>query len=181
MKIKFKTENQDIIVYQLYTASKSESIIKKRKNSTRRTQINLFILSIPSLIIGEYTFFIGLNIFGILWYFFYPNILSKHYVNHYTDFVKEKMEVEANYEANIEFTKEFIFMNSEAGETKLNSTELKEVIEISTIIMIILKMGNTVIIPKMKLSNIDEFIPFLKNYSVDLSVPYKTELDWQWK
>ena len=181
MKINFKTNNQDIIDYQLYTASKSERITKKRKASVIRIPISFFFLSILFLLIRDYNFFIGLNIFGVLWYFLYPIILRKYYVKHYTTFVNERMKDDVNYDANIEFTKAFIFIDSKAGETKLNSTELKEVIEISTIIMIILKMGNTVIIPKMKLSNIDEFIPFLKNYSVDLSVPYKTELDWQWK
>ena len=118
--------------------------------------------------------------FAISWYFFYPIILSKHYVKHYTAFVNERLKEEADYSTNIELTKEYIFIKSEAGETKLNSTEIKKFIEISTMVMVFLKLGSTLLFPNNVIKNMSEFRSFLKTYSKDLNIEYKEELDWKW-
>lgn len=181
MILNYKTNAQNHIDYQLYAASKSERIAKKRKAAKIYIPIIYLSISFVLLIGGFYIGSCCSLIFAILWYLIYPIYLSKHYVKHYSDFVNERIKNEPDYTTNIEFTKEFIFIKSEAGESKLNSTEIKEIIEISTITMVFLKLGTTLLFPNDAIKNISELKSFLKTYSKDLNIEYKQELNWKWK
>jgi hypothetical protein len=61
------------------------------------------------------------------------------------------------------------------------TTETDEIIEISTLILIRLKSGQSLIIPKLKIDNIEDVRAFLKSLADSLNINYLIEDDWKWK
>ncbi|MCC4921527.1 hypothetical protein [Flavobacterium chungbukense] len=67
------------------------------------------------------------------------------------------------------------------SEIKIATSEIEEINEISSSIFIKLNIGNSLILPKDKIQDIDGIILFLKQLANSLNVKYNSENDWKWK
>jgi len=177
MTLRYTLQEEDFITFQLYTASKSERINKKRRKSWLFTTIFFASLS--------FMFFIAdiellSTYFGVatgLSLIFYPFYSSWRYKKHYTSYVRENYQSRVEREAMLTIDSEFIHHADETGEGKVKITEVCEFAETEHHAFVKLASGVGFIIPKTAIYNLEK----LRTHFSDLGIPLNQELDWKWK
>lgn len=97
MKITYQLEQKDFLIHQLYLASQSLSIKKKRiKNKVIPPFIYTVFGVICYLKTNNIWILIGFLILSILWLMFYPIWERKHYIQHYQNFIHENYQTRFN-------------------------------------------------------------------------------------
>lgn len=178
IELNYSLTLDDFLKFNLYKASISKSINKRRKR-------NRFIFPLLYMIYGSYLSYsdktwLGLIIFGgfsILWIFFYPKYESWRYKNHFSNHVKENNQSSAGISSNVKFTNSYIRIESEQSNSELNYSEFNQLVELENLFFLILKNGTGLIIKK-------EVVPTdvdLVNFISSKSIPYIKKIDWEWK
>ncbi|WP_271768107.1 YcxB family protein [Aquimarina algiphila] len=178
MNLNYKLTNLDFLEYQLYASSKSKSHKKKRQNSR-------IIIPIIFLIYGLYLTlkdknYIGILVFGItaiLWFAFYPIYSSWRYKRHFKKYVEENYKNRIDTSVEIILDENFVKAKDFTSETKINGTELKELIETKNHFFIKLTTDLSLIVPKHSIKDKAEF----KRRLAELGTEYIDELNWKWK
>ena len=178
MTINYQLTNSDFLEYQLYASSKSELHKKKRYRSR---------IIIPIIYIGFGSFFYSKNqnltialTFGviiILWFLFYPMYSKWFYRNHFKKHVKENYKNRINKNVEINFNENAMNVKDHTSESKINGTDLKELIETQNSFFIKLTTDLSLIVPKHSI----EDQAGLKRCITELGAKYINELDWEWK
>ena len=181
MTIETYIDENDLLTCQLYYASKSKQIKKKRQKNRiiipiLYTVFALILYFIDKSIIS-YLFFI----FAILWYFLYPIYERRRYIKHYTTWNKENSLNKIGKVATIEFSNEFIITKEGINEGKLSTAEINEINEIATAVFVKLKTGNSIVLAKNKIKDFDQVISTLKELASFLNIKYNVETSWKWK
>ncbi len=180
MKIECFLEEEDFLTYQLFTAAKSERIKKKRRNSWIITTSLFLSLSLLFYVTSyEFlpTYFL---VAGMVSLFLYPLYSRWRYKNHYQKFIRENRQGVIGKEVEMEFTPNAIIEKSELGESKINTSELGEINEISSHYFLKMTTGNSIIINKERLLQAEEIQTYLEGLSEKLDINFNRELDWKW-
>lgn len=181
MTINYTISEEDLLTYQLYAASKSERILKQRK---RNKLIGLVYLPMALIffLAKTYPVAIMLVLVGILWFFLYPLWDKKRIMNNYQDFINENQKERLGNLIQLEITGEFILAKDKGSESKVQISELEKITEIPSLILLVLKGGISLAIPKQEIVSIhDQLITELKELAFRLNIPYEMDLDWEWK
>lgn len=181
MKIEYTLEKPDFLIYQLYAASKSESIIKSRKTSRIRLPIAYLIFALLLFVFADLIFaliFIGI---GVAWYFFHPHFMKKKYIRYFEKYIDDNYQKRFDKLVCLSFDKEFIIINDYLGENKLKIKEIAEINEIQDYIFLKLSSGESLILPKERIECINELNHILTKIVSDLSINHNLDLNWQWK
>lgn len=181
MKIEYKLEKIDFLKYQLFAASKSERIIKSRKNSRIRLPIVYLLLGLLLFAFADLIFaliFIGI---GVVWYLLHPYFMKKRYIRHFEKYIDENYQNRFSKTVTIDFEGEYIISTDYLGESKLKIREIAEINEIKDYIFLKFSSGESLIIPKDRLENVNELNNILTKIVSDLSINHNIDLDWQWK
>jgi hypothetical protein len=181
MTIDYKIDENDFLTHQLFVASKSERIRKKRHRNKIIVPILYTALGLLFFFQDNYPITMLLFAFGALWFFIYPIWERQHYVKHYQGFIKENYKERLGRIATLEFSNEFILAKDNGSESKVLTTELKEICEIPTTIFVRLKGGQSLILPKDKISNVDKVKERLKELAIYLNIKYDIDETWEWK
>jgi len=162
MIFEYSLDKNDFLMHQLYSASKSEHIKKRR-------QRNKILISILYIVLGLYFWlskdFISAWVFiffGILWFFFFPMWEKRRYINHFKAHINEHYKGRLGKNAIVNFENDFITEKVENSESKISTDELKEIYEIPAVLLIKLKTGQSLIIPKNKIKNL--VVQYLQNF-----------------
>lgn len=181
MTIDYKIDETDFLTHQLFVASKSARIKKKRQKSK-------IIVPLIYVAFGLFFYFeerISLTIIffiiAALWFFIYPLWERQHYIKHFKGFIKENYRDRFGRSATIEFSNDFIIARDNGGESKVLTTEIEEIIEISSTIFVRLKGGQSFILPKEKIANFDNLKARLKELATYLKIKYVIDERWEWK
>ncbi|MBB3125311.1 hypothetical protein FHS04_002855 [Mesoflavibacter sabulilitoris] len=178
MNINYQLTNSDFLEYQLYTSSKSE-LHKKRRFRSR------IIVPIIYLLIGLYfankneNGGIGIIMggIGIGWFAFYPMYSKWRYKRHFKKHVEENYKNRINKPVEIDFDENSVNAKDFTSESKINGTELKELIETKDHFFIKLTTDLSLIVPKHSIENQTEF----KKRVTEFGAEYVDELNWKWK
>lgn len=182
MIIEYKIDENDFLTHQLFLASKSDRIKKKRVKNKIIIPIIYLVVGIFFLVKNENrVVFILFLLVGFLWYFFYPLWERSHYISHYKNFINENYKGKVDIMATLEFNNEHIIAKDKASESKILTTEVLEIVEIPTSIYIRLKSGQSIILPKDKIANFSELRARLKELASDLNINYELDETWQWR
>jgi hypothetical protein len=181
MTFELKIDENDYLIYQLFVASKSESVKKKRSR-------NKIIVPIVYIVLAVYGFYqnnllMGVSFcdFAILWFFIYPLWDRNNYVRHYKNFIKENHKDSFGKSAFLEISNEHVFVKDEFSEAKISTSEIEEIYEIPTTIFIRMKAGKTFILPKDKIAEIKNLKSVLTELSNFLKINYISDENWKWK
>ncbi|WP_088656258.1 YcxB family protein [Geofilum rhodophaeum] len=181
MRIEYLLNKVDFLEYQLFAASNSEIIIKNRKNSRIRLPIVYFILGLLLFLFADLIFalvFIGL---GVAWYILHPYFMKKRYQRHFANHVEENYHNRFGKVVSLDFEEEFIIVKDFLGESKLRIKEITEINETKSYIFIKLSSGESLIIPKNSISNLNELNRILTKIASDFDIIQNICLDWEWK
>lgn len=177
MKLKVKLTKEDFLVHQLYAASHSVMIKKKRAMSR---------LLIPIIYIGVGVYFyfqddwtISYVFCGIavLWFFVYPLYSRRRYKRHFRKYVEENFKNKFDNENEWSIDKEFIRVKDEKSESKVSIQEVKQLVELADHFLIKLRSGLSIIIPK-------HIVPDKKYFRREfesLGIERKDDTNWKWR
>jgi Ca2+/Na+ antiporter len=185
MEIEFSLSRADYIDFQLFAATKSETIKKNKRKARNRLPIIYFILGTILLILADKVFSIIFYLIAVLWYLLYPTLTKKRYARHYEKYVDENFKnrydtlIKVSLSDNYELIETFDF----EGESKFKTSVIEKIFEIKRFIYIKMKSGSHFIIPKYKIENIEKFsqeliiISKTKNFEVetDLEIDFNTD------
>lgn len=181
MIIEYSIEEKDYLAYQLYTASKSDRIKKKRLRNKIVSAIIYIVGGFFLLLLNNYPLAITFIILGLLWFFIYPLWERQHYVKHYQSFIKENYKDKLGQNIALELNNDYITARDNGSESKVMTKELVEINETSATFYLKLKGGQSFIIPKDKIKTVDSLTNTLKELANFLSIKYNLDDSWEWK
>lgn len=181
MTLVYQLDQNDFLQHQLFFASKTDRIKKKR------TQSWLFV-SVTMILLG-YLFFQSDNsllayyfiAFGIVTLIFYPFYQRHQYKNHYAKFIADTYKNKFGQTVKIHLTENSLETNDVTGEYRINLSELESVTETGAYFYPSLKAGGHLIIPKSKISDVSQVRQELKHLCERLRINFIEDLNWKWK
>lgn len=181
MTIDYNLDENDYLTHQLFVASKSDRIKKRRLRSKGIVPLIYIVIGLVFLFEDKFVLTISFFIFALLWFFIYPLWERQYYVKHYKGFIKDNYKARLGKSLTLDFNNDFILAKDNVSESKVLTTELKEIDEIPSLIFVRLKGGQSFILPKNKIANIDEVRLCLKELATYLQINYNIDEDWKWK
>lgn len=181
MIIDYKIDENDYLTYQLFSASKSAHFKRKRQRNKIILPIIYVFFGLLFLFVNKSSLTILFFVVGFLWFFIYPLWERRRYIKHFKGFIKENYKDRLGRVATLEFTNEYILAKDSGSESKVLSTELEEICEIPTTIFVKIKSGQSFILPKDKIANIDNVIARLKELATYLKIKYAIDENWEFK
>ncbi len=181
MTIQLALNENDFLTYHLYSASKSDRIKKKRNRNKVMLPLAYLVLAFLLFNLGDITLGVIFLFLGLLWFLFYPMYETKRYIKHFQGHIKDTFKNRIDASATIQLDDDFLSEKSDVGESKIKTTEIEEINEIDSAVYIKLKTGESIILPKNVINNMEEVIIYLKKLASQLNVNYNIETDWIWK
>jgi len=175
MEYKYTLDEHDFLDFQLFTASQSERIARKRKRQ------RLLLTSLPFILaLSFYTKdnFVLTNYFGgiaIVFGLFYPRYFKWRYKKHYQSYNKANYSKQFGQLITLEMHTDHIFSKDQTGEGKINHSEIERIDEIKRLILIKITNGNSLVIPKERIN-----LSALKHDIKRLNLKINRYLDWEW-
>ena len=176
-----KLNENDYLTYQLYTASKSP--VTKKSRNRQRWWITFIFAGLAFLLFSNENQVLGYYFLAcsILTFLFFPAYSKGHYKRHYLKHIRHHFKNLFENESNIHFEDDFIYIKSNADESKINLTEIEVVNEIADYYFLQLKSGRSIIIPKYKTTEGEDLSRSIKSLIEQNRIPHNIELDWKWK
>ena len=181
MIIQYSIDENDYLTHQLFVASKSERTRKKRQRSKVLVPIIYGFLGLLFFFEDNFSLAIGFFTTGLLWYFIYPAWERRRYVNHYRAFIKENHKDKNGKTGTLELSNDFLLAKDNGSEAKIMTIELEEICEIPTTIFLRLMGGQSFILPKDKIFNMENVKNRLMELSTYLNIEYNIDENWKWK
>ncbi len=178
--LEYMVRETDYLIHQLYVATQSSHVKKTRTRARIIGSITFVLFSLLFLLLNNYFLTIFFLVFCPLWYFIYPLWERRYYVNYYKKFILEHYKNRINRKVNIEINIQDIIINDDWGETKIFSLDIIEITELPNLILLQLKAGAALLIPKSEI-DIDTLRPRLKDFAKDLKVEYLDKNTWRWR
>lgn len=180
MLLTYTVSDSDYLNYQLYVASKSPQIAKKRRRVRVLVPVAYVIMALYGYFKENYTMAITFAVVAILWWLLYPLRDRKIYINHYKRFIQENLQTAEKRNVTLEISPSFFVARDGENESKIGTAELAAINETGELFLIRLKTAQTFILPKSAFSNTEEIERFLKDLAWKQHVPYTSELNWKW-
>jgi hypothetical protein len=176
-------DENDYLIHQLYTASKTPRI--------KRARIRGWILTTVAFLSMTYLFFEnGNDLLGF--YFLFASLLSLvlypfysrwRYKRHYKRFIADTYKNRFGEECTLEINEDVILTKDRTGEAKINSSEIEEISEIRDFYFLRLRTGGSLIISKVK-TDAQELVKLqegLKVLADKKGIKHNVELNWKWR
>jgi YcxB-like protein len=181
MTLKYCLSADDYLQHQLYIASTTKRIKRKRRQGLivvvlAFTASTALFYETDNKLLTYY--FAALSILSLV---FYPFYLRNHYKKHYQKFIFDTYKERFDKYATIVFKEETLETFDETGEAKLNYSVFKEIIETSNHIFIKVRTGGGLIIPKSEAEDLENIILTLKTLADRMKIRYMEKLDWKWR
>jgi len=176
MKYTYKIEKEDLLEFQLYTASKSEVLAKKRRNNrailiAASTLFSGYFFSSDEMIMGIY-----FAVMVVLFVFFYNKYFSWKQKLNYRRFIEANYTTRFGMEETLDTFPDKIHVKDNFGEGDVKASELKSIVEIGSHFFINLESGSSLIVPKAQVNT-----NALKNDLARLKTTFEEDLNWSWK
>lgn len=181
MKIDYHLDEDDFLTHQLFIASRSPRIQSKRKRSRISVPIVYSIIGILFLFQEQFGLTVVFGLLGLLWYVFYPKWDKNRFVKHYQKFIEETYKERLGVGVSLEIGNEYMWARDKANESKIAISELTEICEISSTIYLLLRSGQTLILPKNKIKDLDSLTKTLRELADRLAISYTVNHHWSWR
>jgi Ca2+/Na+ antiporter len=181
MKIAFLLEKEALVNMNLYRIAQSESILKTRKTAQIIVTALPIFVAIYFYVYGNMTIVLLSLLFSVAAYILYPLRDARFYKKKITANVIQANQDKFEQQITLTFDEQYLSSEINGNEGKVELSEIEQIDEIQNEIFIKTKTGQSIFIPKNGVSNISDFIPFLKKLSTTLNIPYLVDLDWKYK
>lgn len=181
MTIEYSIDEHDFLTYQLYTASRSP-VVRKRRFKSKVIFAMLYLLTGVLFLLQEKIILgASLTLLAILWFILYPLHDKRVYVRNYQNFIHKNYKDKLGRKAFIQFDNKQITTKDEAGQSKFAIRDVEEVTEIPQAIYVKLKKGQSFILPKNKIADVPALVTKLKEIAETAGFRYNDQPQWVWK
>lgn len=180
MIFSYSLELEDFLTFQLFTASKSERVKRKRKGSRVFVPLVYIMFAVLFAIQHNYIALIAILSIAIAWYFLYPKWEQHRYKKQFSASILENFGSALGRVGSIEFVNQEIIAKDDGQEARVKWDEVLEVNRISNYLMIKLKNGHSFIFPERKIANWAELESMIHTVTQSKGIPIHTEMDWKW-
>ncbi len=130
---------------------------------------------------GSYFIAVGFLVVAALWMVFYPKLMQKRYKTSYLAYVQSNYAAALGEKVEVEINNQTIVAKDSKHVSEIPTEDVKEIVQIKEMTMLVLKSGQSVILPETDTSNYSELIPFLQNFAKEKQIPFVEKLDWKWR
>ncbi len=181
MIIEYSFDEDDFLTYQLFTASKSAVLLKRRKRNKILIPVIYLFLALILLIFNNEILSILFAVVGVLWFFIFPLWEKSLYKRYYRKHIRENYHQRLGRKCTIEFEEDQIIAKDSGTESRIQNSEIEKIYEIPQAIYIKLKSGPSFVLPKEKTQNLQNVKNYLQELSKQLEIAYLHEENWKWK
>lgn len=181
MTLHYSITQEDLITYQLYTASKSERI-KKQRRSTWIWVGALLLVFVFSERERNWDL-ISIIVFGaiiVLFVLFIHIYQSYYYKRHYTKYVLDTFKNNSGSGSTLVFNETNIEMTDSESSTTVTLASIERIDEIKDHFFLQMKQGGSIVIPKRVNTEKDLNIEF-HQLAKSLNIQFNSEPNWKWK
>ena len=179
MTLQYSLDEKDYLQHQLFIASQSPLVKRKRRRGRVIVPAMYFGCGIyffsNDVTIGAIAFFL----FAVAWFLFYPLWDKGVYVKYYKKGLDEHYKHRYGRLAVTELNEEYIRELDGDNEAKFSASEVISIDEIPGAIYVRLKTGTSVIIPASQIN--DSVRSGLKELAATWKVAYTEDQQWKWK
>ncbi len=181
MTLTYQLDYNDFLEHQLFAASKSERIKKKRLNSYVIITGAMFLLAYLFYNSNNLPLFYYFLFIGVISLLFYPSYQRFQYKKHYAKFIMDTYKNRFGETTNIHFTEHLIEIKDSTGEAKFDFLALENVTETAAYFYPRLKSGVELIIPKSKVNDVSQVAEELKQLCERHKINFIEDLNWKWR
>jgi Ca2+/Na+ antiporter len=181
MKIEFILSETDLLTHQLFAASKSKRVQKRRAKGKLfllliYMAVGLFIWQRNGVVTGGIFFLVCLPL-----YLLYIYMERKQYVTHFKTYVKDVYKDRSLTTTTIDIEDKLITMTDGTNESTVPMVEVEVIYEIGSLYSLGLSTGQSIVIPKANVTPADNLAPYFREVAGRFDIPYEQELNWKWK
>ncbi len=177
MTIQYTLDESDFLNFQLFTASQSKRINKKKRNG--------HLLLPIGAVIGAFIFFQKENISMTLYFIvvailvglYYPKYFIWRYKKHYRSHINEVYSNRFGLTEILTLRDTELIVSNKTGESKIHTNEIEKIDETSDHFFLKISNGNSLIIPKRELNKQMDF----KNKLKEIGFSIIDRTGWSWK
>ncbi|HLP10498.1 MAG TPA: hypothetical protein VK177_01130 [Flavobacteriales bacterium] len=179
--IKFKADLEDYLTHQLFIASKSPGIARKRSRNKMVvgllfTAAGLSFFATENIPVGS-----AFVTIALLWFVFYPIWEANYFKKKMQEMLLENFKTPPTNQTTITLAKDIITVNDEHNSTQIKTALVTLIVEIPRLILVRFEDGKSFLVPKNKVENLEEFENALHELAKLLGVKYNEERTWKWK
>ena len=177
MTFEFKLNEQDFLDFQLFTASKSDRINKKKRNGWVYLTIGAILVALFSYLNQNYFLSIYSGLVAIVLGLFYPKYFKWRYKKHYMTHIQEIYSKRFGQIEAIQINDDSILSKDKTGEGRIYLSEIEHIHETDNHFFLKVSTGISLIIPKKELNDTS----LLKKKFKDIGLTLIDETNWKWK
>lgn len=181
MTIHFTLRESDLLEYQLYVASQSEIVRKRRLRTRLLIPIMYVTLSIFGFITNKILLYIPFLIGAILWYVLYPIRDRKRHIKYYQQFIQEHLLERIGNKVELILTMESLETKEIGSESKYALSEVEQIVELKTTILVRLRGNKAFILPKDQITQPSELNSTLKQIAEKAGITFEQFPEWEFK
>ena len=180
MRFEYSLDMQDFLTFQLFTASRSPLVMKKRRRNRIVIPVVYLFLALVLVAIGSFISAIVFTLIGLAWFLFYPVYERRLYPPRYKKYLAENLANRFGKPVLLEFSQDLVFTRDFMGEEKINLSQAEELAEIGDYYFLKFNSGASLIIPKRAVSN-QEASRFFSELVARLNIKHTVDLEWVWR
>lgn len=181
MKLTYQLSEHDYLNCHLFFTSRSESTIRARKRNRLMMAGIYVVLGVVTIYFGDPVLSGLLILAGILWYILFPGYEGKKIAARMRKHLQEQIRSQFDQETRLEITEDMIIDNVNNFESRIPTSEVKEICRVAGYYYLLTKAGIAIIIPRKILDEEEALITILKGICNNLKLPYSEYPEWQWK
>lgn len=177
MILKYKIKEQDFLDFQLFTASKSDRINKKKRNGWILLTVGAIVIAFLFYLKENTTITIYFGFVAVVCGLFYPKYFKWRYKKYYKTYIKENYSKRFGETETLEINDNHILSKDKTGEGKINLSEIEIINETDNHFFLKISIGASLLIPKKELKNVDK----LREKFKEIGLAINNETNWNWK
>ncbi|MDD2981890.1 MAG: hypothetical protein PHQ74_00745 [Crocinitomicaceae bacterium] len=189
MILKYSIGADDFLNFQLFTASESPVVKRRRLKSKLAFAILYIAFGLFFVVDSKWVYASTFFVLAILWFFFYPLREKRMYERNYKNFILENYRNRFDKEATMEITNAYIQTKDGVNKGKALLSEVSEIVEMPTAIYLRLNTAQTFMLPYDRIEflessdvkNTQEMILKFKEIANLNQLKYTDLTNWKWK
>lgn len=175
MKLQYELKEEDFLEFQLFTASQSPTVYRKKIRGWMFLSLLGLICTIAFAVQQNIPMIIYFGSITVLIALLFPTYFKWRYKRHYTKFIQENYQQRFGLEFTLEFNGKTIYAADKTGNATLKLSEMDGLDETENYFYLKQSTGASLIIPKRGIADITAF----ENLMGKLKLVIQNKSNWK--
>lgn len=181
MKLQFQLSEEDFLNFQLFMASQSTAVRKRRAKGKFfmlliYMALGIWIWSSYGTISGGLFFLVCLPL-----YFLYAWMDRRQFVQHFRKYIQTQLQDQLKNPVTLDMESAQIRMSYNQNESVIPMADIQVIHEIPTLVILLLQGGQSIIIPRPALTGSQADPAYFKQLAEAHQLTYNHQPAWKWK